>query len=787
MSHLKIPPAAILGLCFAGFPGLISPALAQCVTVGADVTCTNSGTLGNGTNLTANTAIGNATVNNSGSIGSGSTVVANTAIGNSVLNNSGSIGAASTVTVNTAIGNSTLNNSGSIGASSTIAVNTAIGNSILTNTGSIGAGSTVSVNTAIGDSDLRNLGSIGANVTVNTAIGNATVTNAGFIAGNVLVNTAIGNTTLTNLAGSRIAGSITLGGGNRTLEFIGGNYLYTVNSLAGVNINTHGAPFVVSGNSVAVLDPTVLALEDRSLMNFTGGVSSMLQDRFGGMGVPGGAGRAAPLSFAPSFAPDTAARLDAAHDAFAGIPSLSMSYASDDSRVRNANAAYLKAPVAAVPVYDTVVWASGFGGERRQSGFDTVLPVRDTAYGGAFGVDRQFTPDLRLGLFAGGGASNLRTAFNVQGVDSEYGFAGGYGRWDRRDYFVDFALFGGGLSSKSTRQVANNLVANGLEIATARYDGWFISPDVTIGYRMFNPLGTVTPKARVRYVGGTLDGYTETGSAQGLVVGARNISDIEERLGIEFAMITAFAGGGTIRSSVEFSGLGLHRLGDSTINTVLLAQNLAFTTPGRRDAYGGVINAGLTGGREAIFPSSSAARRWPPTMLRGAWSARAGYASDFEEWPAVRLVKTAYALPCGLPSAGTVAAPDVVNGIGAFPLLAAYFGCHHRRERTGESPCAGVSRSGRCWLPARSSEATSPALPRRARNPLRRHRAQCTLSQCRTRHRCRRLLFDGYGRTCRPARGLCTGHRLEGFPPGAESRFGRQGGCHLFRVVDVGR
>jgi CO/xanthine dehydrogenase FAD-binding subunit len=243
------------------------------------------------------------------------------------------------------------------------------------------------VNSAIGDSDLRNLGSIGGNVTVNTAIGNATVSNAGFIAGNVLVNTAIGNTTLSNLAGSRIAGSITLGGGNKTLEFIGGNYLYTVNSLAGVTINTHGAPFVVSGNTVAVLDPTVLALEDRSLMNFTGGVSSMLQDRFGGMGVPGGAGKVAPLSFAPSFAPNTAARLDAAHDAFAGIPSLSMSYASDDSRVRNANAAYLKAPVAAVPVYDTTVWASGFGGERRQSGFDTVLPVRDIAYGGAVGVE----------------------------------------------------------------------------------------------------------------------------------------------------------------------------------------------------------------------------------------------------------------------------------------------------------------------------------------------------------------------------------------------------------------
>lgn len=96
----------------------------------------------------------------------------------------------------------------------------------------------------------------------------------------------------------------------------------------------------------------------------------------------------------------------------------------------------------------------------------------------------------------------------------------------------------------------------------------------------------------MRYVGGTLDGYAETGSAQGLVVGSRSINDVEERLGVEFAAITAF-GTGTLRGSVEFSGVGLQRLGDDTINTVLLAQNLAFTNPGRREAYGGVVNAGL--------------------------------------------------------------------------------------------------------------------------------------------------------------------------------------------------
>jgi outer membrane autotransporter protein len=253
---------------------------------------------------------------------------------------------------------------------------------------------------------------------------------------------------------------------------------------------------------------------------------------------------------------------------------------------------YAKAPSMSVPVYDTVVWASGFGGERRQWENGSIQRARDTAYGGVIGVDRQFTPDLRLGAFVGGGQSKLGVAYNVQNVESDYVFGGGYGRFDKRNYYVDFALFGGNLSSSSTRQIANNLVANGLEIATANYKGWFISPDVTYGYRFFMGDNVFTPKARLRYVGGTLDGYAEAGSAQGLIMGKRNLSDIEGRLGVEFSNVRPVTFGGTLKASVDVSGIGLQRLGDN-VSAVLLAQNIAFTTPGSREAYGGVVNVGF--------------------------------------------------------------------------------------------------------------------------------------------------------------------------------------------------
>jgi uncharacterized protein with beta-barrel porin domain len=557
--------------------GSVGSNIATITTIG-DATTTNSGSVG--TNIATITTNGNATTTNSGSAGSNVTTITTT--GDATATNSGSVGTNMTTIATT--GNATASNSGSVG--SNITTITTNGDATASNSGSVATN--ITTITTTGNATTTNSGSVGTNVTNITTNGNATVINRGIIGDGVTDISSNGIATLTNFAGSRIIGAITLAGTTKVLNFVGGNFLYTLNSLTGVAINTNGAPFAVNGNSVAVLDPTALALEDRSVMNFTGGVSSMLKDRFNGMPVAGGA-----VVSAMGFAPEAANRMDAAHNAFSGMPSISMSYSSTEAKRSNANAMYTKAPALAAPVYDTVVWASGFGGERRQWENGPIQRATDNAFGGAIGIDRQFTPDLRLGAFVGGGNSRLNVAYNIQNVDSDYVFGGGYGRWDKRNYYVDFALFGGSLSSNSTRQISNNNVASGLEIATASYHGWFFSPDVTYGYRYFTGDYVFTPKARVRYVGGSLDGYTEAGSAQGLTMGKRNLSDIEERLGVEFASVRPVTFGGTLKTSVEVSGLGLQRLGDNAINAVLLAQNIAFTTPGSSQAFGGVVNLGL--------------------------------------------------------------------------------------------------------------------------------------------------------------------------------------------------
>jgi hypothetical protein len=165
---------------------------------------------------------------------------------------------------------------------------------------------------------------------------------------------------------------------------------------------------VVSGNQVAVLDPSAFALADRSLMFVTGGISQVLRDRFNGIGTGAGGGGATALSFA---GPDNLGIAGQTQAAFSGFPSVAMAYASDPKPILG------KAP-AAVPYYDTTVWASGFGGQRIQDAYGTILPATDTAFGGAVGIDRMFASNWRLGAFVGAGAGREDVSFGVQTVDT---------------------------------------------------------------------------------------------------------------------------------------------------------------------------------------------------------------------------------------------------------------------------------------------------------------------------------------------------------------------------------
>jgi len=551
---------------------------------------TNSGTISasNGNAVSSNIT---SNVTNTGTI-FGSAVGVFAGVSSNVIN-SGTITSQGTgVSSNPGAGNSSnVTNSGTI-SSTGVGGNGVFGETVnVTNSGLISANAANGFGISGTNTNVTNRGTISATGVGGIGISSgssANVINSGTIIGTqAALDLSNDADRLTILPGSKIIGAINFYVGRDSVDMRAGNQNLTFDSLSSVTV-TGTVPFVVSGNRIVSVDPTAFASAGTTLADFARSVSGIVPD-VGGIALSGGAGVSA---FA---APDATAALDDAFASLTGVPA----YAAGD-RIA------FKTPTVSY-ADGTTVWARAFGGQHIQPTDGALLRNVSTWIGGAIGLDKWLRPDLRLGAFVGSGVTRNSVDFGT-GTDSTLGFAGAYARYTTGAWFAHAAIQGGGLHSFTSRLVNNNLVAGGLENATAGYDGWYVSPELTLGHRL--ALGTLadshyalTPSLQVRYLYAGFDGYTEAGTTAPLTVGSRNTQNVEERAELKLTRTTQLAPRAQLVVNLTGGAIGTQRVGGSAIAATLLAQPLAFTLPGASNVFGGFGGAGIEWqtGNVAVF------------------------------------------------------------------------------------------------------------------------------------------------------------------------------------------
>lgn len=390
-----------------------------------------------------------------------------------------------------------------------------------------------------------------------------------------------GDTSLTLNAGSILIGLIDLGGGVNTLNIGAGRSL---NSRFDSNDGAATLPVLgtLAGNLVAfdgsATQRQIVAVDLSAFVSFDDALAA-LTSGFGGAVQS----RQAAVRSDPSFG--FASR-------FAAADETSLAAFSDLDRTGSQH------------LNPNRFWIEGFGAYRQDQSNRTGSDFDSLIGGLVAGVDVPLDAMTSVGVMAGFSASTSENEINTQSTDATSYFGGIYASTQAGGIFWDASLTVGYTDYDAERITANNLVANGLETASADFGGWFINPQVTLTREAANPLAgsnlgslmatsTLEQSLTLAYAGLFLDGYTETGTTNPLTLDDRSVHVASARasLALPFEAIHANDARTTLRL---IGGLEARiQFGDDTISGTLLGQAVSTTLD--EDAFTGGAFLGLAG------------------------------------------------------------------------------------------------------------------------------------------------------------------------------------------------
>jgi outer membrane autotransporter protein len=238
--------------------------------------------------------------------------------------------------------------------------------------------------------------------------------------------------------------------------------------------------------------------------------------------------------------------------------------------------------------YGNLVWSRSFGGAYFQDPFGSASGQRTYSAGTMLGYDWS-NANWRIGGFFGLGRMRTNRSLSLDHVTTDTAFGGIYGRYSFDRFVLDATLSGGSINA-TTRRYINN----GSEVATGKVRGFFLSPEVALGYNMGVADGWVlTPTGRLRYVGAFSDPYTETGSSQNVSYGKSSSQSLEERLELRLTHSVKDERGLASSYYLQAAAIAAQRVGPSSFDANLAGTSFAVGNGSARAKAGGSLGVGF--------------------------------------------------------------------------------------------------------------------------------------------------------------------------------------------------